>query len=247
MVSGLVRDGRWDDAAGLEAARLLLLTRFDLKVGLWDLATNPILRAAALDTIPTRVVPPDLMDAPPQARRRAAKGAADALTRKLTAKRAVTIVVAALQPGLAAAGWNVDEGDTESLVRPLTRSFAYWPGSKSCPLVYLRLDVMKTATRVVACHCMPTEIDITTFVNERRGAFEAVAPLPSRSMERVYPNSLHLWKSDSGWGDPHSDWQSTARIIAKNTRPWVALLADLVVACRKIHLAKFGRDDTSDR
>jgi hypothetical protein len=40
-VSGLLRAGQWDDAAGLEAARMLLLKRFNLKLGLWDLATQP--------------------------------------------------------------------------------------------------------------------------------------------------------------------------------------------------------------
>jgi hypothetical protein len=48
-VSGLLRAGQWEDAASLEAARMLLLKRFDLKLGLWDLALNPVLRSAALD------------------------------------------------------------------------------------------------------------------------------------------------------------------------------------------------------
>jgi hypothetical protein len=47
-VSGVLREGQWGDAAGLEAARMLLLSRFDLKLGLWDLALNPVLRSPYL-------------------------------------------------------------------------------------------------------------------------------------------------------------------------------------------------------
>jgi hypothetical protein len=50
-VSGLLRAGQWEDAAGLEAARMLLLKRYDLKLGLWDLALNPVLRSTVLESL----------------------------------------------------------------------------------------------------------------------------------------------------------------------------------------------------
>src|SRR5581483_8749036 len=43
-VTGLVRDGEWRDPGYLEAARKLLVSRYDLKLGIWDLTDNETLR-----------------------------------------------------------------------------------------------------------------------------------------------------------------------------------------------------------
>jgi hypothetical protein len=48
-VTGWMENGERKPAQDLEAARLLLLERFDLKLGLWDLASNPVLRDTLLD------------------------------------------------------------------------------------------------------------------------------------------------------------------------------------------------------
>jgi hypothetical protein len=56
-VTGVVQRGTWVDPAPLEAARLLLQARFDLKLGIWDLVTNDVLRSALLKETPI-VAPP---------------------------------------------------------------------------------------------------------------------------------------------------------------------------------------------
>jgi hypothetical protein len=88
-VSGLLRAGQWEDSAGLEAARMLLLKRFDLKLGLWDLALNPVLRSAVLDPLPVRRAPKEPVHAPAHARKRARREAEKATARREAVQRAV--------------------------------------------------------------------------------------------------------------------------------------------------------------
>jgi hypothetical protein len=45
-ITGYFSNGIEQDQSDLEAARRLLLSRYDLKLGLWDLALNPVLRQA---------------------------------------------------------------------------------------------------------------------------------------------------------------------------------------------------------
>lgn len=63
-VTGVVENGAWGDAAGFESARSLLETRYDLKLGLWDLVRNPVLRATVLESTPV-LKPPKVKVAMP--------------------------------------------------------------------------------------------------------------------------------------------------------------------------------------
>lgn len=56
-VTGVLQDGKWVDPAPLEAARLLLQARFDLKLGIWDLVTNDVLRTTLLKETPIAAPP----------------------------------------------------------------------------------------------------------------------------------------------------------------------------------------------
>jgi hypothetical protein len=100
-VTGLLRAGKWEDAAGLEAARMLLLKRFDLKLGLWDLAVNSVLRSTVLDPLPVPRAPDDTVQAPTLAWTRAARKAEEATARREVAQRAISKFNAALQRRLA--------------------------------------------------------------------------------------------------------------------------------------------------
>ena len=48
-ITGLMVAAQWQDPADLEAARTLLEARYDLKLGIWDLASNSTLRKTLLD------------------------------------------------------------------------------------------------------------------------------------------------------------------------------------------------------
>jgi hypothetical protein len=232
-VSGLLRAGEWEDAAGLEAARMLLLNRFNLKLGLWDLALNPVLRSAVLEPEAQRQVPRQPARAPAHVWKQAERQAERVTARREDARRAVDDVKAALQHGLASLGWAVNEYGQLSL--PLTEPVSKWPGGSEHPLVVLRIEVNKTTIRVVVWQWFYNNLDISDFIDERRQAFEAVALLPASRRDR---SSMPLWSTNIGWGNPDADWSGTAKAIAQRTNQWVTLLGDFIDSCRKLQHAR---------
>lgn len=50
-VTGLLQNGTWITPGPFESARRLLQARFDLKIGIWDLVTNDILRSTLLQEL----------------------------------------------------------------------------------------------------------------------------------------------------------------------------------------------------
>ena len=63
-VSGLVREGAWVRPDNLEAARQLLQARFDLRIGIWDLVDNAILRESLLVDAPIAPTPAEQVPVP---------------------------------------------------------------------------------------------------------------------------------------------------------------------------------------
>ncbi len=236
-VTGLVVDARWTDASGVEAARRLLLERFDLKVGLWDLALNPALRDTVLEPAPSPPVTDRQAAAPSLARRRAEQEAGG--------------VERALYAGLAPAGWKLTRfGLQHSIAR--TKSH---PQSDQPKHPYLRVLVDAHAVRVLVWHWSYNLFDINAFVDARRVEFDAIAVVPPRKPysasnaavlakyrkagEVVYEAGrpindtrwVLLWSVNKGWADVDADWASIAREIAQRTGPWVRVLAAAVAEC----------------
>jgi hypothetical protein len=232
-VSGLLRAGQWGDAAGLEAARMLLLKRFDLKLGLWDLALNPVLRSTALDSLPIQDVPEEAVQTPAFAWKQAERRAEEATARRETERRAVSEFNAAFQHQLASVGWILN--DREGLSLPLTEPLSKWPGGEARPLVSLNMEVNNSSVRVSVSHQLYNDLDINDFFEKRREAFEAVAPLPPNNRGPWVP----LWIADRGWGDTDIDWSSTVKTIADHTKQWIGLLTDFVALCREVRHAKY--------
>ncbi len=238
-VSGVVRAGQWEDAAGLEAARMLLLKRFDLKLGLWDLALNPILRSSVLDSLPMREAPEEPVHAPAHAWKRAERRAAKATARREAAQRVVGGVTAALQQELASLGWRVDRAlwNQPELCLPLTEPLSKWPDGPEHPLVILRIEVNKSSVRVIVWHWFYNDLDISAYIEKRREAFEAVARLPATISS--WPSWPVLWTASAGWSDTDTDWSSIAKEIAEHTKRWIVLLADFVASSREVRHAKY--------
>ena len=80
-VTGLYRDGQWQDPAGLEAARAFVESRFDLRIGIWDLADNAALRRSLLK--------PRAMAPAPTKKATAPKGSARHSARLESARKAL--------------------------------------------------------------------------------------------------------------------------------------------------------------
>jgi hypothetical protein len=228
-VTGLVLDGKWADHTGLEAARRLLLTRYDLRVGLWDLALNPLLRTSVLAPLSTPPIPSHVAAAPKSARHRAEQEAG--------------AIERALFRNLADAGWTHNKGLVHEVV-DVPRKY----GEANHP--HLRVRVFRNAVRVLAWHWHYTTYDINAFVDRRSSDFDAVSALPTRSRlgassaeairpmvhdqalnyhaERMVedPRWVPLWLVDKGWTDLDVDWKVLGLDIRDKTPGWVRLLAD---------------------
>jgi hypothetical protein len=248
-VTGLLRAGQWEDAAGLEAARMLLLKRYDLKLGLWDLALNPVLRSTVLESLPVQPAPDEPVQAPASAWKRAERKAKDATARREAKQLKIRRANAALKQELEPLGWRLDhdlfprarvEKYGPWLYLPLTEPISVWKGELQ-PLVALRIDVGASSIRLVAWHFLPSgynELDIGAFIERRREDFESVVPLPP------FPKALNevpLWTASVGWNDTEAEWLSIAKEIAEHTKRWVEILADFVASARKV-LDKLNRE-----
>jgi hypothetical protein len=232
-VTGLLRAGQWGDAAGLEAARMLVLRRFDLKLGLWDLALNPVLRTTVLDSLPIEPVPEEAVQTPAFVWKQAERKAETATAKREAEKRAVRDFTDTLQRQLASVGWIIN--DRGILCLPLTEPLSKWPGGEAGPLVSLTMEVNKNSIRVTVFHQLYNDLDISDFIERRREAFETLVPLPLAKSGA----SVLFWSANIGWDDVDADWSSTVKAIADHTRQWVGLLADFVASCREVRHAKY--------
>jgi hypothetical protein len=100
-VTGVLQEGNWVDPAPLEAARLLLEARFDLKLGIWDLVINDVLRSTLLKETPIEAPP-----TAPAARTAGAIERQEALRSRSGSRSAFLAETAALVGSLAASGWT---------------------------------------------------------------------------------------------------------------------------------------------
>lgn len=104
-VTGVLQKENWADPAPLEAARFLLQARFDLKLGIWDLVTNDVLRSTLLKE--TSIVAPPTA---PAARTAGAIERQEVLRARLgeghQSRAAFLAETAALVESLDASGWT---------------------------------------------------------------------------------------------------------------------------------------------
>ena len=226
FVTGLLVGGEWKDADALEASRRLLLERFDLKLGLWDLASNPVLRAAALAPSPLPLVPSALATPP--------------LKAVCRAKQQAGGIAIALHSTLAAHGWRLQRSVLLHSIR----------GSSNQPNhPYLRLLVGHGQVKVFAWHWHYDKFDINAFVDAHQAEFEEISRLPPRKRYSTSSARLHakyqkanavvyeagrkindtrwvlLWSMEVGWSDLETDWSRVAGEVGSRTDRWVRLLA----------------------
>jgi hypothetical protein len=225
FVTGLLVEGEWKDAGALEAARRLLLERFDLKIGLWDLASNPVLRAAVLAPSSLPMVPTAPAAPPAKAVRRAMQQAGGIAT--------------VLHSALEAHGWRLWGSVLLHSIR----------GNSNQPKhPYLRLLVGHSQVKVFAWHWGYDRYDINAFVDAHQAEFEEIARLPPR---KTYSSSsarlnakyrkanavvyeagrkindtrwVLLWAMEVGWSDLETDWSRVAAEVGMRTDSWVNLL-----------------------
>lgn len=232
-VSGLSQGGSWQDPADLEAARWLLQARYDLKIGIWDLVRNPVLRRTLLQSIPVPEAPTGAATVPAAAARRANRHVAEIVDREAAARQALTEISTHLG-ALYEQGWQDQRpGD---LRLPLTQEFSRWEDAEPEPLVWLRLTIARQCTEVTGFALLYNhpDVDIDDYVRARRDLLCRIAAPGEFAPNRAWPV---LWRDAEGWaGDV--DWQARADQIVSRTDQWIRVFDGLCAISLEIMAGK---------
>jgi hypothetical protein len=229
-VTGLVENTEWHDPSDLEAARSLLEARYDLKIGIWDLASNPTLRETLLDVVPVAPAPAEVARAPAAAVSRAEARVEAKMSERAAEKKALAAIVTRLAP-LQELGWEPrTNGERWPLRLPLTEAFTRWREDQPFPLVQLELSVMKRRTAVSAFSIMYNQVNLNAYVEARRGTLERIASPEPCPLGKYRPV---LWRAKGGWAD-RVDWDERVGVFVARTPHWVNVFAELCDECRRI-------------
>ena len=227
-VTGLVQDGEWRDPSTLEAARSLLQARYDLKICIWDLVSNPILRRTLLDSTAVSVAPTAAAEVPAAAAQRAEFRVAEIVAERENESEALEVVARHLKP-LYEAGWT-DDGGSGSLRRRVGEPVSRWPGQEPVPLIELHLVISKHESSVFVFFRMYNELELGSYLITRQEAFEQIAAPDAFILRPRDSASAVLWRAQGGWDD-EVDWEHRAHSLAQRTDRWVEELKPLLDDC----------------
>jgi hypothetical protein len=214
-VTGLIRSGEWVDPTGLEAARALLQARFDLGIGIWDLADNPTLRRTLLEAEPLAPAPEESAPMPTSAVRRGRSTvAADDEAWDEWATR--------LAP-LLDLGWQRRGTTGVNLRLPLA--------DHDPPTFFAMLQLWLSLGRKQSIVRMQTTagLDMAGFCQEHRAELEEIADDGATVLNSRQPV---IWRFENGRAD-EVDWDARARTLAECTSRWVQVFSELAQECRR--------------
>jgi hypothetical protein len=242
-VTGLMENAQWRDASHLEASRELLQARYDLKIGIWDLARNPILRQTLLDANPIAAAP-DSATAMPSSARQRAEGHVNATLANRAAKREIwDSMLAGLQP-LIQMGWDpIDKyGRHWHLRLPLTQTFFdgyYSNDGEPIPLAVLSWTFGKRKNTVAIEALRGPLVGFEDYFRSRRDLFEAIA---GTGRYPLGENKFHeIWTDTVGWGDDAA-WGDWAADVATRTTRWIEAFAPM----RDVYERVYSKKPTSN-
>jgi hypothetical protein len=235
-ITGLIQAGTWQDPSHLEAARRLLLARYDLKIGLWDLANNETLRQTLLDEVDLKEVPTGRVAVPPGAATRAARRVAEKIS-NTQAEASAQHAIARLLVALEGSGWIWARQGTFrlGLTEPVT---PYEGAGGTFPLVSLNLTISKRSTTVDVFNWLYNDIDIGSYLAVHRAALEQIAA-PDECPLIADPARSTIWKARGGWAD-EVDWHERSAVLITKAEEWVNELRPFCEACRQIFKKKMA-------
>jgi len=218
-VTGVLQGLEWVDPADMEAARSLLQSRYDLKIGLWDLVGNPTLRRTLLDSTPVIGAPEEHVAIPAAAAARAAKKvetfAAEVAERTLS-KDAIFLM---LEPH----GWERGHCPLET-----------WHGRiDDRDLLYMTLSITKRRTAITVATVGGEWTAVRPYLQEHCDELEAIA---SPDLCQVREGKTTLWRTEGGWSDP-VDWDERVAGIVARTDRWKDVFVDLGAHYRQLQAA----------
>ena len=220
-ITGLIQSGAWQDPSDLEAARSLLQSRYDLTIGIWDLASNATLRATLLDVVEVLSAPPVEVAVPAAASARAKS--------KLDKEQATWEKWADRLKPIVELGWARRRGGGVSF------SFALCePVQGPRAALHLWLSLSKThATIRVQCELQEVYLNegLQRYLVARRPLFDGIATPTATDLEATTPA---IWAAPGGTATEGVDWTARGRAIAECTPKWQVAFEDLVSECRRI-------------
>jgi hypothetical protein len=231
-VTGLIKDGEWQDPAPLEAARSLLESRYDLKIGIWDLAGNPTLRQTLLDTVPVAAAPAREAAVPTAAAERAQARVTAKMDEAAAAKKVLANIQRKYFRPLLDVGWKRWPNARGILRLPFTEPLQRYPGeTRPVPLVQLSLSILKRQCHISASTSMYNQVDIEEYVEARREVLEAIAAPDAAPLGSPWPT---LQQTRGGWAD-HIEWEEWVSSVVSRTPLWVEAFTELALECLRIH------------
>ena len=224
-VTGLIERGEWRDPADLEAARSLLQTRFDLKIGIWDLVGNPTLRQTLLDSAPITPAPNAPTELPKMAVNRAKRKVDDKAQEVVNRTNAKAAISARLAPH----GWLHETG--------ITYRLKVWRGRlEDAVLLYLTLSITRRRCAItIACPRRQDEL-VRRYLLAHCDALDVITGL---TQCQIREGETTLWECGGGWADD-VDWDKRATEIVEFTRQWAELFEELGEQCTRAELVHEG-------
>lgn len=248
-VTGLVENGEWRDPADLEAARRLRQARYDLQIGIWDLARNPVLRSTLLESAPVAPAPAAPAVLPSDAVERTNQRVAGIVAKRAHDKamhgKNWPEIKQTLLRSLEPLGWVATPGRQydENLDLGLTEPLRIWVEGDDRPLVTLRLVVSRDGTELHARTPMHGEARIDEYVQQpaRLPEFEKLAA-DNLNPKKLNADDVVVWTAAGGWGDDscNIDWNEVALAIAERTPRWTDLFHDLTEIYREARPRHFS-------
>ncbi|HZT96919.1 MAG TPA: hypothetical protein VFB34_08790, partial [Chloroflexota bacterium] len=235
-VTGVIQDARPRNPGDIEAARSLLASRYDLKIGFWDLVSNPLLRQTLLDKMPEKPAPEIQAVVPLIASARASKAVAKRVDERMAEKQALAAVTEEMEC-IESIGWARSKARSDGFQLAsfaLTEPMQRWETQPASPLVSLGLTVNRRSCSIAMHTTMYNDVSVPTYMSTRKERFEQIA---LQSLPRLGQIAPVLWSLSGGWGDS-VDWRQRCEKIAVMTPQWVDALADLVTECRAKHTDK---------
>ncbi len=222
-VTGLMQQDEWRDPSDIEAARSLLQARFDLRLGIWDLVGNPLLRRTLLDATPSSSAPKRRAAIPRGAAKRAQRhveASVASRTAEAVARKRITLLLAPLLKE----GWKLTDRGSYclDLSEPLPRP--YNPDERD-PLAYLFFDVTRRHASVLLGSLHGYE----HVVDHAAELAEIARPGSCELNRRTRPV---LWREEGGSAD-NVDWHVRATEVATRTKQWSSVLQTFLDESRR--------------
>jgi hypothetical protein len=249
QVTRFIDSGSEAIAADLAAAGDFVAGRFDLDIGLWDLARDPLLRRTLLEpeehkqpTGGAVEIPPDLTAAAAESKRawvqqrQEDEVSADARMMEEAARRAA--LHASLWPILKAEGWEIEPGMIDSkYVLPLGPNVRIHQFVDERPLLYYAIHIHKG-------HCVLRLLDALQhlFRGKVAGCVQKNTSVINGITGRDPKDDIVLRLPRHGWAGESHDWATSLDLMNKVVEalePSVFTLSEEAASVLGRHLAEW--------